>query len=215
MLNSLIFDMDGVLLDSMHSHADAWIQVSREWGVHVSRDDIYEIEGANHVQGLQWLFQRAGRDLAPEHYDPILARKVEIFSSIAHIRPFEGISSCLEELKMSFNLAVVTGSERVTVTRLLSEFFPDTFDVVVCGDDVLKGKPFPDPYLKAVEMLGVSKEECIVIENAPMGVEAAKSAGLFCIGVPTYVAADKLSKADIVMDNHSSLHDYLLRMLPG
>jgi beta-phosphoglucomutase-like phosphatase (HAD superfamily) len=63
-------------------------------------------------------------------------------------------------------------------------------------------------------MLGILKEECIVIENAPMGVEAAKSAGLFCVGVPTYVAADKLSKADIVLDNHSSLSDYLLQMIP-
>ncbi|MDK2833859.1 MAG: beta-phosphoglucomutase [Methanolobus sp.] len=63
-------------------------------------------------------------------------------------------------------------------------------------------------------MLGVCKEECIVIENAPMGVEAAKNAGLFCVGIPTYVAADKLSKADIVLDGHPSLHNYLLRMLP-
>jgi HAD superfamily hydrolase (TIGR01509 family) len=214
MLKSLIFDMDGVLLDSMQSHADAWIQVSREWGVHVSRDDIYEIEGANHVLGLQWLFEKAGMDLAPEHYGPILARKVEIFSSISQVRPFEGIHGCLEKLGKFFDLAVVTGSERVTVMRLLDEFFPGTFDVVVCGDDVLRGKPFPDPYLKAVEMLSVLKEECIVIENAPMGVEAAKSAGLFCVGVPTYVAADKLSKADIVLDNHSSLSGYLLRMMP-
>lgn len=214
MLNSLIFDMDGVLLDSMNSHADAWIQVSREWGVHVCRDDIYEIEGANHVLGLQWLFQRAGRELSPEDYDPILARKVEIFSSTACIRPFEGTGECLDKLKASFNLAVVTGSERVTVTRLLDEFFPDIFDVVVCGDDVARGKPFPDPYLKAVEMLGVCKQECIVIENAPMGVEAAKNAGLFCVGIPTYVAADKLSKADIVLEGHPSLHNYLLRMLP-
>jgi HAD superfamily hydrolase (TIGR01509 family) len=214
MLKSLIFDMDGVLLDSMQSHADAWTQVSREWGVHVSRDDIYEIEGANHILGLQWLFEKAGRDLDPRHYDPILARKVEIFSSIARVRPFEGIYGCLEKLGRVFDLAVVTGSERVTVMRLLDEFFPDIFNVVVCGDDVQRGKPFPDPYLKAVEMLGILKEECIVVENAPMGVEAAKSAGLFCVGVPTYVAADKLSKADVVLDNHSSLSGYLLRMIP-
>jgi HAD superfamily hydrolase (TIGR01509 family) len=214
MLRSFIFDMDGVLLDSMQSHADAWIQASREWGVHVTRDDIYAIEGANHVLGLQWLFRRAGRDVAPEDYDPILSRKTEIFSSIAQVRPFDGISGCLEKLKISFRLAVVTGSERVTVTRLLNEFFPATFDVVVCGNDVLRGKPFPDPYLRAVEMLGVRKEECIVIENAPMGVEAAKSAGLFCVGVPTYIAADKLSKADIVMADHLSLVGYLLGMIP-
>ncbi|WP_406659977.1 HAD family phosphatase [Methanolobus sp. ZRKC3] len=213
MISSLIFDMDGVLLDSMPYHADAWVQVSGEWGVQVTHNDIYEIEGANHILGLQWLFQRAGKELEPEYYEAILDRKIEIFSKIADVRPFEGILECLGRLKGKFNLSVVTGSERSTVESLLNEFFPDVFDVVVCGDDVEHGKPFPDPYLKAVELLGVTVDECIVIENAPMGVEAAKGAGIFCVGVPTYVSPDKLSKADVVLTDHEFLPDYLLKLL--
>ncbi len=213
MLSSLIFDMDGVLLDSMPHHADAWIRVFDEWDVRITKDDVYEIEGANHLQGLQWLFNRAGKSISAEDYDVILDRKVEIFSGLGRVEPFDGIGDCLSKLKSSFRLALVTGSERVTVERLVSEFFPDIFDVVVCGDDVQQGKPFPDPYLKAVEMLGVEKGECLVVENAPMGVEAAKSAGLYCVGVPTYVSPEKLSQADIVLRDHLSLPAYLMEML--
>ncbi|MDW7731065.1 MAG: HAD family phosphatase [Methanolobus sp.] len=211
---SLIFDMDGVLLDSMPHHADAWVRVLDEWGVKITRDDVYEIEGANHFQGLQWLFNRAGRDIEAEHYGAILDRKVEMFSLLGTVRPFDGMGECLNILKGSFRLALVTGSERVTVNRLVNEFFPDIFEVVVCGDDILHGKPSPDPYLKAVEMLGIEKEECIVIENAPMGVESAKSAGLYCVGVPTYVSPEKLSHADIVLRDCLSLPGYLLKMIP-
>lgn len=215
MPSSLIFDMDGVLLDSMPHHAAAWVQVLDEWGVHITRDDVYEIEGANHFQGLRWLFNSVGRDIEAKHYSAILDRKVEIFSLLGAVKPFDGMGECLRQLKGSFRLALVTGSERVTVDRLVNEFFPGIFEVVVCGDDILHGKPSPDPYLKAVEMLGIEKKECVVIENAPMGVESAKRAGLYCVGVPTYVSPDKLSHADVVLCDHRSLPGYLLKIVPG
>jgi beta-phosphoglucomutase-like phosphatase (HAD superfamily) len=73
--------MDGVLVDSMMYHAQAWIQVSSEVGVKVAPADIYEIEGANHRLGLEWLFKRAGRDFEPEMYEKVMQRKIEIFYS--------------------------------------------------------------------------------------------------------------------------------------
>lgn len=215
MLSSLIFDMDGVLVDSMLYHAHAWIQVSSEVGVNVTPSDIYEIEGANHRLGLQWLFRKADRDFEPEMYEKILQRKIEIFHSIADVKPFDGMSDCLMALKNNFRLAVVTGSERATVDLFMDQFFPGIFDVVVSGEDVHYGKPYPEPYLKAVEMLSIAKEECIVIENAPMGVESAKRAGLYCVGVPTYVSPDKLSEADLVLKDHASLQNYLYNILTG
>ncbi|WP_292467034.1 HAD family phosphatase [Methanolobus sp.] len=213
MLSSLIFDMDGVLVDSMMYHAQAWIQVSSEVGVKVAPADIYEIEGANHRLGLEWLFKRAGRDFEPEMYEKVMQRKIEIFYSIADVKAFDGMADCLSVLKNNFRLAVVTGSERATVESFMNQFFPGIFDVVVSGEDVSYGKPYPEPYLKAVEMLGIAKDECIVVENAPMGVESAKRAGLYCVGVPTYVSPDRLSEADIVLEDHASLQDYLYNIL--
>jgi beta-phosphoglucomutase-like phosphatase (HAD superfamily) len=129
------------------------------------------------------------------------------------VKAFDGMADCLSVLKNNFRLAVVTGSERATVESFMNQFFPGIFDVVVSGEDVSYGKPYPEPYLKAVEMLGIAKDECIVVENAPMGVESAKRAGLYCVGVPTYVSPDRLSEADIVLEDHASLQDYLYNIL--
>ena len=213
MLRSIIFDMDGVLVDSMPSHADAWIAVSREIGAKVSREDIYEIEGANHILGIQWLFEKAGKEVQPHLYEEIKRKKVEFFSANASITPFDGMFECLRDLKQHFSLAVVTGSDRYTVKGIIDDFFPDVFDIIVCGEDVHYGKPFPDPYLKAVELLCMGKSECMVVENAPMGVESAKKAGLFCVGVPTYVLPSRLSAADLVLPDHPALYAYLHKFI--
>ena len=74
---------------------------------------------------------------------------------------------------------------------------------------LIEGKPSPLSYLKAVEMLKVRKDECIVIENAPLGVESAKRAGLYCIAIPTYVEPELLKNADIVLPDHARLKEYL------
>ncbi len=213
MLRSIIFDMDGVLVDSMPSHADAWIAVSKEVGADVSREDIYEIEGANHILGIQWLFEKAGRQVEPHLYEEIKRKKIEFFSANASITPFAGMAECLSDLKQHYSLAVVTGSDRYTVNSIMEDFFPDVFDTFVCGEDVHYGKPYPDPYLKAVELLGVRKDECIVVENAPMGVESAKKAGLFCVGLPTYVPPSRLSLADLVLHDHAALYEYFGKLI--
>lgn len=142
MLRSIIFDMDGVLVDSMPSHADAWITVSREIGVEISREEIYEIEGANHILGIQWLFEKAGKVVQPHLYEEIKCKKVEFFNANANITPFDGMPGCLRDLKQHFSLAVVTGSDRYTVTDIIDTFFPGVFDTIVCGEDVHYGSPF-------------------------------------------------------------------------
>ena len=215
MLRSIIFDMDGVLVDSMPSHADAWIAVSKEVGAEVSREDVYEVEGANHILGIEWLFEKAGKKVEPHLYEEIKRKKVDYFSANASITPFDGMFECLRDLKQHFSLALVTGSDRYTVDGIMDDFFPDVFDTIVCGEDVHYGKPFPDPYLKAVELLDLKKDECIVVENAPMGVESAKRAGIFCVGVPTYVPPSRLISADVVLSDHSSLYEYLGKLIPS
>jgi beta-phosphoglucomutase len=208
-LKSIIFDMDGVLIDSMTYHADAWKTVLAEQGVNITRQDIYEIEGSNHEGVISLMLEKAGKVPDAMDFDKLAQKKREIFRSINHSKPFDGITECLDVLKNKFRIGVVSGSDRTEVMGFIDRFFPGVFDVVVAGEDVRHGKPSPEPYLKAVEGLGIEKEECIVIENAPMGVESAKSAGLYCIAMPIYVKAHKLKKADVVLRNHAALFDYL------
>ncbi|VVB95256.1 Phosphoglycolate phosphatase [uncultured archaeon] len=209
---AVIFDMDGVLVDSMRYHADAWITVFAEIGIHINREDIYDIEGSNHEGIIRLVFRKAGRTPKPDDFKTLAKKKNEVFTKTNKVSAFPGIYECLELLKNRCLLGVVSGSDRAVVMELLLRFFPETFDAVVTGNDVKEGKPSPEPYLKAVGMLKVAKDECIVIENAPLGVESAKRAGLFCIGIPTYVEAQRLNEADVVLANHSMLKKYLARL---
>ena len=209
MLKAIIFDMDGVLIDSMVYHADSWKTVLAEQGVNITRQDIYDIEGSNHEGVISLMFEKAGKVPDSKEFDELAWKKREVFRSINQSKPFDGITECLDILKNKFRIGVVSGSDRTEVMGFIGRFFPGVFDVVVAGDDVRQGKPSPEPYLKAVEMLGIEKEECFVIENAPMGVESAKSAGLYCIAMPIYVEPQQLKKADLVLKNHAALFDYI------
>jgi HAD superfamily hydrolase (TIGR01509 family) len=209
MLKAVIFDMDGVLVDSMPYHADAWVSVFKDVGINIRREDIYDIEGSNHIGIIKLVFKRAGR--TPEHADflRLAQKKQEIFSKINKAKVFDGIYECINSLKNKYLLAVVSGSDRAVVIELIERFFPDTFSAIVSGNDVKEGKPSPEPYLKALEMLKVNKDECIVIENAPLGVESATRAGLYCIAIPTYVEPELLKDADVVLANHAMLKEYV------
>ncbi|HEX7627836.1 MAG TPA: HAD family phosphatase [Candidatus Methanoperedens sp.] len=209
MRKAVIFDMDGVLVDSMPYHADAWAIVFANVGIKIKRDDIYKIEGSNHIGIIRLVFEKAGRIPGPEDFLKLAEEKQEIFSKINKVTVFEGIYELIDILKNKYALAVVSGSDKEVVNELIGRFFPDTFSVLVTGNDVTEGKPSPEPYLKAVEMLKVRKDECIVIENAPMGVESAKRAGLYCIAIPTYVEPELLKNADIVLPDHARLKEYM------
>jgi beta-phosphoglucomutase-like phosphatase (HAD superfamily) len=86
---------------------------------------------------------------------------------------------------------------------------------VVTGDDVKNSKPDPDPFLKAVELLNVRRDECIIVENAILGVEAAKKAEIYCIGVPTYLEPSQLNRADVIVGDHKKLIEHLLSLEPS
>ena len=204
-MKAIIFDMDGVLVDSMPYHAEAWKQAFAMVGIGIERKDIYELEGSNHKQIAELIFKRFGRKVTEEEIRELSRKKIEIFNRIEHVRPFEEILELLPILKQEYKLAVVSGSNRETVHNIINTFFPDTFKVIIDGDDVNKSKPDPEPYLKAVERLRVPKGQCIVIENAPLGIRSAKDAGLRCIAIPTYLDRECMKEADAIADNHREL----------
>ncbi|HII80360.1 MAG TPA: HAD family phosphatase [Methanosarcina sp.] len=214
MLKALIFDMDGVLVDSMPFHAAAWKKAFLDMGMVIQDEDIYAIEGSNPRNGLPLLIRKARKDPEAFDFETITAIYRQEFNRIFKLKAFDGMKECLELLKSRFLLSVVSGSDRLIVNGIIDQLFPDIFDTVVTGDDVLNSKPHPDPFLKAVELLSVGKKECVVIENAVLGVEAAKKADIYCIGVPTYVKPSELDRADIVVGDHNKLMEYLLSLEP-
>ncbi|MEL7664042.1 MAG: HAD family phosphatase [Methanosarcina mazei] len=214
MLKAIIFDMDGVLVDSMRFQADAWAKAFQDAGINIVREDIYELEGSNDKRLIKSIFKEARKEPEPEHFERLPEKKRDLLE-FDRIKPFEGIPECLDELKRNFRLAMVSGSNRNTVGKIVDKFFSGYFDVVINGSDLERGKPDPDPYLKALEMLGLTKNECMVIENAPFGITAAKRAGLYCVAVASMLEPEKVQHADLVLEDHASLFDYLRSLIPG
>jgi beta-phosphoglucomutase len=212
MLKAIIFDVDGVLVDSMFFQADAWVKAFKEISITISREDIYELEGSNDARLIKAIFEKAGKDPEAGHFEQLPERKRE-FLEFDKIKPFQGVLDCLEELKKHFRLAMVSGSNVNTVAKIVDKFFPGYFEVIINGSDLERGKPDPDPYLKAVEKLDVTKNECVVVENAPLGITAAKRAGLYCVAVASMLKPEKIQHADLVLENHTALLDYLKSLI--
>ena len=162
---------------------------------------------------IKSIFEKAEKEPEPEHFEQLPERKREALE-FDRIKPFEGIPDCLDELKQHFKLAVVSGSNRKTVEKVVDKFFPGYFEVIINGSDLERGKPDPDPYLKALEMLDLTRNECIVVENAPLGITAAKRAGLYCVAVASMLEPEKVQHADLVLEDHTALLDYLKSLLP-
>jgi HAD superfamily hydrolase (TIGR01509 family) len=207
--------MDGVLVDSMPFQAAAWKKAFLDMGMEIQDRDIYEIEGSNPRNGLPLLIQKAGKEPGAYDFETITSIYRQEFKRVFELKAFEGMIECLEVLKKRFLLSVVSGSDHVIVHGIVDQLFPGIFDIVVTGDDIINSKPHPDPFLKAVELLNVRREECVVIENAILGVEAAKNAEIYCIGVPTYVEPTQLDRADFVVEDHRLLMQHLLSLEPA
>ncbi|WP_342305461.1 HAD family phosphatase [Methanolobus sp. ZRKC5] len=215
LLKAVIFDMDGVLVDSMSYHAEAVQHIFDEIGVEMDQQDIFEREGERTVDIVAFLLDKGTGNASNYDISDIVERYISEFNRIVELKVFDGMQECLNVLKEKFDLAVVSGSDKPIVNDIISSQYPGIFKGIVTADDVERGKPEPDPYLKAVEMLGISSHEGIVIENAPMGVEAAKKAGLCCVAIPTYLDPEKFQQADMVIKDHTHLVEFLRKLDPS
>ena len=142
-MQAIIFDMDGVLVDSMHYHAEAWDSALKTVGINIDKKIIYELEGANYRQVIDIILRQYGRIPSEEEVQDIGSKKLTIFGQIARVKPFDGIKKLLETLKQTYKLAVVSGSNRSTVHETINAFFPDTFQVIVDGEETRICKPSP------------------------------------------------------------------------
>jgi beta-phosphoglucomutase len=215
-LQSIMFDMDGVILDSMPVHAASWIRAFREHGLILDDMDIYRREGMSGPDSVRDIFLEKGLS-APD--DSQLAGLVELkrgYFSFDSIPLFEGVREMLEFLKRDgMKLALVTGSPRSLMERIVPESALSCFSVSVTADDVKRGKPDPEPYLKALHHLNSRPENSVVIENAPMGIRSAKSAGLVCYAIETSLPGEYLNEADLVFHDHQSLFSFLRKRITG
>lgn len=198
---AIIFDMDGVIVDSMPYHFIAWYEALRPFGVRVSCFDIYSKEGERWDRTLKGFLRRA--NIKPTHkiLKEIFSERRRIFKAYFKRFVFKGTEKFLKCLKKKgYLLGLVTGTPAREIKNILPQKIEDLFDCIVAGDRVKRGKPHPDPYLKAARIMESSPSECIVVENAPLGVESAKKAGMFCIALTTSLPSAYLKGADIILN---------------
>lgn len=195
-VRGVLFDMDGVLFNSMPYHAIAWTKVCNECGIAMTEQDAYLHEGRTGFSTINILTQRQwGRDTTEEEVARIYALKCIEFNKFPEAEKMPGAHSLLEQVKASGRkIGVVTGSGQDSLLERLSTNFPDIFsrERVVCSHDYTLGKPHPDPYLMGLQKLGLRPWEALVVENAPLGVRAAVSAGIFTIAANTGPLEDEV-----------------------
>jgi beta-phosphoglucomutase len=214
---AILFDLDGVILDSMGHHAELWEEVLAEEGLQVSRDFILEHEGALGPEVLlKFMIETGMADAEPpdlhERMQAMLNRQARryIAERAPLVRPYPHAQTLLTALeRIGLPCALVTSSRRDVVAGCLPESLRRRFTALVTAEDVSRHKPYPDPYLSGATALGLSPHACLVVENAPAGIAAARSAGATCFAVCTTLPAERLSGAHSVFSDLGELARHL------
>lgn len=184
-----MFDMDGVIYDSMPNHARSWHLAMQSIGIAMPPEDAYTYEGMRGVETIQLLFkQQRGETLSEEQAKEYYRIKSDEFNRCPKARLMPGIKTLMERLKaMGMKILVVTGSAQHSLIGKLTRDLDGLVDKdrIVTALDVKHGKPNPEPYLRGLEKAGVKPWQAIVVENAPLGVRAGVAAKVFTVGVNT------------------------------
>ena len=220
MINTVIFDMDGVLTDSEPIINAAAIEGLREFGVKAKPADFLPFVGTGEDGYIGGVARLYGTEYSPEMKKRVYAIYLGILPGM--IKPFPGVLGMIGRLKsMKITMAVASSADRIKVEANLKGIGVtfDTFQVIIAGEDVTSKKPAPDIYLAAAARMRVSSENCCVIEDAVNGITAAKAAGMRCVAVEHSFPAAELRKAgpDCIRGSFQdiSLSDLGLSSQPG
>jgi len=202
MIQAFIFDMDGVIIDSEPLHFEVDIQVMKDFGAAITQEQLEKYVGMTNPE--MWKLIREEYQLrrsVSEIIDYQLSNKIKILTA-REMEPIDGIRELLADLKASgIPVGIASSSPPVFIQAVLDKFgLLDAFNCIVSGEEVDRGKPAPDVYLKAAELLGVEPASCMVLEDARHGIAAAKAAGMQCIGFVNPNSGNQdLSAADYVV----------------
>jgi len=194
--SAILFDMDGVLYDSMPNHSKAWSQAMARFGMHMSPHDVYMNEGATgHDTVMRISLRDRGYEATQGEIDDIYGYKASLFRSMPEARVMPGAQEVFRKANAAgLKILIVTGSGQKNLIERVQKDFEGyiTRDRMVTAFEVTRGKPYPDPYLKGLEIAGVPATEAVVVENAPLGIRAAVAAGIDTIAVNTGPLEDEI-----------------------
>ena len=207
MRKAVIFDMDGVIAETEHAHIVAEKQTMLRYGIEISEDELHEYTGTTAKVMFTSLIEKYKLNTT---FDRIFKEKEEILFRLLEedVQPTKGVIDLLRKLKkMKIKLAVASSSHKRMIEYVLKKLkIIDLFDSIVGAEDIDRSKPDPEIFLISAKRLNVKPEECTVVEDSKLGVEAAKKAGMKCLGyVNPSSGKQDLSKADFVADDFCKL----------
>ena len=204
---AVIFDMDGVIIDSNPYHKEAWLQFAEKYNIELKEEEVPEkIYGKTNTTALRDVFQK---DFSPEENEKLGEEKEAIYRDLhgKDLEPIAGLRKLLAMLKQhQVPMAVATNAPVSNVDFIMEKTgLRPYFSVVIDSSSVKNGKPDPEIYLKSAERLGVMPERCIVIEDSVPGAEAGIRAGMKVVAITTTHSKEELDKTDLVIDAYEEL----------
>lgn len=201
MITTIIFDMNGVIIDDEHIHELAFRETVRPYGIQLNHSDyLVCCAGKTDRAGYEQIAHTFGKDLP---IDNLLREKSQQYLELfpTNKKSYPGVIKLIHSLASHYQLALTSSSSRAEVDLITREFgISSLFQLTISGNDVQHGKPDPEPYLLTISKLGISPKDCLVIEDSRSGVHSAKAAGCYCVGITTTHSHHDLRDADLVID---------------
>jgi beta-phosphoglucomutase len=199
-IKAIIFDLDGVIVDTAHYHFVAWQRLAKEIGVSFSLEDNERLKGVSRMRSLEIILEIGGVTLPKEKMEELALLKnkwfLEYVSAIKPEEIFPGVKELIIEMKkQGYKIALGSSSKNAELVLELLKI-KQLFDAIADGNMITKSKPNPEIFLLAASKLRVSPSECVVFEDAEAGVEAALAAGMKCVGVGSI---EQLGKANLII----------------
>ncbi len=216
MIKGIIFDMDGVIIDSNSMHFENWSNVfKKRFDIKLKKEEFASRLGESAKDFTQYFLDKYNLDLKIEEVLPDI---MDNYHKNTHkLKLKKGIKEALVKFKKKYKIALATGANKDWALQIVTTFgISDYFDYIIAGNEVKKAKPEPEIFLKAAEVLNLKPEECIVIEDANLGLTAAKAAGMYAVSIPDDLTKlQDHSMADVHLNSISDLNDNIIKNLGG
>ncbi|QJW89491.1 beta-phosphoglucomutase [Spirosoma taeanense] len=213
-ITAFLFDLDGVIVDTAIYHYQAWKRLANELGFDISEEFNERLKGVSRTDSLDIILEHGGLTLPDEEKTQLAAQKnqwyLELVSRMTPEDILPGVANFFSQVRKA-NLLTAIGSVSKNAPLILERIgLSDTFDAIIDGTKISKGKPDPEVFTKGAAELGVSPAECVVFEDAVAGVEAGRRGGMFVVGLGS---PDVLTQADLVAPSleHLSVQEVLDR----
>ena len=210
---AVIFDMDGVIFDTERVYLEIWQSVFEKYGYKMTKELYITVMGTGRKNVIKTFLENFGDDLPIEKMYEEKDNQLFYIIENQGIPLKKGVKELFSMLKeKNYKIALATSAKRERVEKQIKDkWLKESFDAIVCGDDVEKGKPSPDIFLKAAKEIDVEAKDCFVVEDSPAGIKAAFSGGMKGIHVEDLKAADEdiLKYCEKNFKNLQEIKEYL------